>query len=216
MRVAMIGLCWAGLLCLSIGTTSPSAVAQDDSEWVALTDGKSFEGWKINENPDSWRLEDGVFVAKGERSHLFYVGDDKPFKNFEFKAKVMCEPNANGGIYFHTQFQPDGWPKHGYEAQVNNTHGDRKKTGGLYDVKDVLDNSPAKDNEWFDYYIKVEGKTIIIKINGEETVNYTEPEGKQPGRQFTRVLTEGTFGLQCHDPGAAVRYKEIQVRRLPD
>lgn len=216
MRVAMIGLCWAGLLCLALGVTSPAVVAQDESGWVSLTDGKSFEGWKINENPDSWRLEEGVFVAKGERSHLFYVGDDKPFKNFEFKAKVMCEPNANGGIYFHTQFQPDGWPKHGYEAQVNNTHGDRKKTGGLYDVKDVLDNSPAKDNEWFDYHVKVEGKTIVITINGKETVNYTEPEGKQPGRQFTRVLTEGTFGLQCHDPGAAVRYKDIQVRRLPD
>ncbi|MBL8889996.1 MAG: DUF1080 domain-containing protein [Planctomycetaceae bacterium] len=189
---------------------------QEEAEWVALTDGKSMEGWKVNENPKSWTMVDGAFVGIGERSHLFYVGDDKPFKNFEFKAKVKCQPNANGGIYFHTQYQDSGWPKHGYEAQVNNTHGDRKKSGGLYDVQDVLDNSPAKDGEWFDYYIKVEGKTITIKINDKETVKYTEPEGKKPGQQFTRVLTEGTFGLQCHDPGAAVSYKEIQVRRLPD
>ena len=44
-------------------------------------------------------------------------------------------PNSNSGIYFHTKFQPDGWPQQGFEAQVNNTHGDPKKTGGLYNVK---------------------------------------------------------------------------------
>lgn len=205
-------------LCIALMTFGVTAQGQDTekSEWISLTDGKSFEGWKINESPESWTFVDGAFVGKGERSHLFYVGDDKPFKNFEFKAKVKCQPNANGGIYFHTQYQDSGWPKNGYESQVNNTHGDRKKTGGLYDVQDVLDNSPAKDDEWFDYYIKVEGKTITVKINDKETVKYTEPDNKKPGAQFTRVLTEGTFGLQCHDPGAAVSYKDIQVRRLAD
>jgi len=201
------------LLGLFVALTAVTSLQAEDG-WVDLTDGKSMEGWKINENPESWKLEDGAFVGKGDRSHLFYVGDDKPFKNFEFKAKVKCEPKSNGGIYFHTQYQDSGWPKHGYEAQVNNTHGDPKKTGGLYAVKDVIDNSPAKDNEWFDYYIKVEGKTVTIKINGEETISYTEPDNKKPGNDFTRVLTEGTFALQAHDPGAAVRYRDIKVRRL--
>ncbi len=214
----IFNLCLLAIICLLVVSPPLTSriMADDDADWVSLTDGKTFDGWKINENPEGWKIQDGAFVAKGDRSHLFYVGDEKPFKNFEFKAKVMCQPKANGGIYFHTKFQELGWPKHGYEAQVNNTHGDRKKTGGIYDVKDVLDNSPAVDNEWFDYYIKVEGKTITIKINGETTVEYTEPADKKPGRDFTRVLTEGTFALQCHDPGASVFYKEIYVRRLAD
>lgn len=191
-------------------------VSAAESEWKSLMDGKSFDGWKISENPESWSIEDGAFVAKGERSHLFYVGEDKPFKNFEFKAKVKTDKTSNGGIYFHTKFQETGWPKYGFEAQVNNTHGDPKKTGGIYSVKDVMNNSPAKDGEWFDYYIKVDGDHVVIKINGEVTADYTEPEGTKPGKDFTRVLDKGTFALQAHDPGSTVWFKDIEVKRLPE
>eukprot|EP01043_Picozoa_sp_COSAG02_P108969 COSAG02_NODE_45019_length_361_cov_0.583969_1_plen_64_part_10 len=63
-------------------------------------------------------------------------------------------PGANSGIYFHTKFLKSGWPNRGYEAQVNNTQSDKKKTGGLYNVKDNF-KAPVKDNEWFDYDIIV-------------------------------------------------------------
>lgn len=192
-----------------------SVASAEEGKWVSLMDGKSFDGWKISENPESWKIEKGAFVAQGERSHLFYVGNDQPFKNFEFKAKVKTEKNSNGGIYFHTKFQETGWPKNGFEAQVNNTHRDPKKTGGLYAVDDVMNDSPAKDGEWFDYYIKVDGKQVTIKIDDKVTTDYTEPEGKKAGDDFTRVLDEGTFALQAHDPGSKVYFKDIQVRRLP-
>jgi len=58
--------------------------------------------------------------------------DDEPFKDFELKVDVMTEPNSNGGIYFHTKFQEKGWPKQGFESQVNVSHGDWIKTGSLY------------------------------------------------------------------------------------
>src|SRR5213075_2301362 len=72
-----------------------SAIRAADSEdgFVSLMDGKTFSGWKIAEpNKKSWRIEDGCFVANGESSHLFYVGDDKPFKDFELKVDVMTGP----------------------------------------------------------------------------------------------------------------------------
>ena len=38
-----------------------------------------------------------------------------------------------GFIFFHTRYQDEGWPKYGYEAQVNNTYApDPKKSGSLY------------------------------------------------------------------------------------
>jgi hypothetical protein len=51
-------------------------------------------------------------------------------------------------------------------------------------------------------------------IDGEIVLQYIEPDGAQPGKPFTRKLTEGTFGLQAHDPGSVVRYKNIRVKRL--
>ena len=62
---------------------SSSIVSAGNDGWVPLMDGKTFDGWKVGQNRDSWSLEDGAFVAHGKYSHLFYVGDDRPFVNFE-------------------------------------------------------------------------------------------------------------------------------------
>lgn len=193
-----------------------AAKAEDDkSDWVEMFDGKSLNGWKITkENPDSFKVADGAIVAHGERAHLFYVGQDKPFKNFEFEAEVMTMPKANAGIYFHTKYQPTGWPKYGFEAQVNATHGDPKKTGSLYAVVNV-NPAPHEDNEWFHYHIKVQDRHIQIKINDKLVMDYTEPEGAKPGNDFTRVVDQGTFALQAHDPGSIVKFRKLKVRRLP-
>lgn len=182
--------------------------------WVSLFDGKTLSGWKASENKSSFQVEDGAIVAHGPRSHLFYVGIDKPFVNFEFQCKVLTKPKSNSGIYFHTKYQDTGWPKFGYEAQVNNTHRDPKKTGSLYAVENVL-KAPAKDNEWFDYYIRVDGKNVVIKVNGKTLVDYKEPADKQAGKDFTRALDKGTFAFQAHDPVSEVHFKDIRVRRLP-
>lgn len=208
--------CAVPLLTLLLAITVAGFAAEEDEEgWITLFDGKSFSGWKVNENPKSFRLEDGVIVANGERSHLFYVGDKRPFRNFEFKAEVKTEPGSNAGIYFHTKYQGEGWPKYGYEAQINNTYKpDPIKTGSLYKTVDVSD-PPAEDGEWFPYYIKVDGRHILIKVNGKTTVDYTEPEEKQAGNDFTRKLDEGTFALQAHDPKSTVYFRNIKVRPLP-
>ncbi len=183
--------------------------------WVSLFDGKSFAGWKASENKDSWKIIDGQLVCHGPRSHLFYDGELKPFKDFEFKAEVMTTPGSNSGIYFSTRFQPEGWPKYGYEVQVNNTHTDPKKTGGLYGVSDVFE-APAKDGKWFEMHIAVQGKHVTVKVDGKTVVDYTEPAGKEPPKDgFVRVISEGTFALQAHDPKSEVHYKNIRVKKLP-
>jgi hypothetical protein len=191
--------------------------AQESEEgFVALNDGKTFAGWQITkENPGTWKIEDGAFVARGPRSHLFYVGDGVPFKNFELKVEVMTGPVSNGGIYFHTAYQETGWPTTGFETQVNNTHKDWKKTGSVYDVASV-GFVAAEDNKWWTQHIIVEGNVVTVKVDGKTVVQYKEPPGAQPGPQFTRKLAAGTFALQAHDPKSVVHYRNIRVKRLPD
>lgn len=184
----------------------------DEQGFVTIFDGKSLKGWKANENTDSWSLKDGALVAKGPRSHMFYM-TDKPFTDFELKVECMTEKGSNGGIYFHTKYQDSGWPKYGYEAQVNNTHKDWRKTGSLYAVDDVRE-APAVDGKWWTQHIIVKGRNIQILVDGKKVVDYTEPEDKKPGKDFTRKLNSGTFALQAHDPDSVVRFRNIRVKRL--
>ncbi|MCF6313725.1 MAG: DUF1080 domain-containing protein [Verrucomicrobiales bacterium] len=210
-----------------------NAGAADSEGFVSIFNGKDLSGWKAgSENPDSFAVKDGLLVVDGPRCHLFYTGEvgGADFKGFELKLKAKTTKGSNGGVYFHTKFQDEGWPKKGYEAQVNSTHGDPKKTGSLYAVKNIwvgdipkrgknpndtyVKVAPSKDGEWFDYHIIVKGKTIEIKVNGKTTVKYTEPaDGSDPiPGNPGRKLSSGTIALQAHDAKSVVYYKNIRLK----
>ncbi len=200
-----------------IGADEAKGKKNGEKGFVSLFDGKSLNGWKVNkENPKSITVKDGNIVIDGPRAHLFYTGDveNHNFKNFVLRAQVKTFPKANSGIYFHTKYEDSGWPYAGFEAQVNNTHGDPKKSGGLYAVKDV-NPAPAKDGEWFDYEIRVKGKEVNIKINGKVTSSWTEiPNAPHLKSMPGRKLGSGTFALQAHDPKSVVHYRNIRVKPL--
>jgi len=181
-----------------------------------IFDGESLDGWKKSEeNPDSFKVEDGMIVAAGDRAHLFYVGDLAPLKNFHFKAEVKTTPASNSGLYFHTQYQPSGWPKYGYECQVNVTHKDPKRTSSLYGVEDIA-APPVKDNEWYTQEIIVKDRNIKLILNGETMVDYTEPADKAAEtKDFERRLGEGTFAIQAHDPESTCYFRNLRVKPLP-
>jgi hypothetical protein len=207
------------LLCVA-----PQIFAQD---WIPLQDGKTLKGWKPAENPKTWVVEDGVFVTRGDRSHLFYVGKvaNHEFRNFELSAEVYTEPGSNSGIYVHTKLQGPGWPEAGYELQVINSNPpaermggyvEHKMTGSIYAIRNIW-MAPADDNVWFNYRIRVVGKTIQTFIDDKLVCEYAEADQPyRPKDKPGRLLGSGTFALQAHDPGSVVKYRNIKVRILPD
>lgn len=207
------------LLAASVHTVPQAAASEPDSDgWYSLFNGTDLTGWKASENADTFQVDDGEIVIHGHRSHLFYTGpvEGADFTNFIWKCEVLTKPNANSGMYFHTEYQDEGWPAKGYEVQLNNTHSDPKKTGGLYAVADVMHESPAKDDEWFTQEVTVDGKHIVVRVNGEVTADYTEPDDvERPADMSGRKLSHGTVALQGHDPDSEVHVRKIMIKPLP-
>jgi len=207
------------LALLLAAPAAPYAFGDDTGGWISLFDGKSLNGWKASEHEGTFTVVDGQIVAHGTRSHLFYAGPahNADFKNFEFSADVMTRPGANSGIYFHTAFQPTGFPAAGFEVQVANTYkGDNKKTGSLYSVRNVH-KQLVNDNEWFQMRILVRGKQVQIRLNEMLVVDYIEPDPPfRADLNFQRVINHGTFALQGHDPNSTTCFKNIRVHPLPD
>lgn len=214
-------------LCLTLGacaTTTPAASTTDtltpaerETGWQQLFDGKTLDGWRASERPDSFRVQDGQIVVKGERAHLYYTGpvQQHDFRDFELKLDVMTFPGANSGVYFHTAWQDEGWPSKGYEVQVNNTQSDPKRTAGLYAVQDNF-KAPAADKTWFELTVRVQGKHVTTFVDGKPIVDYTEPADPQrPADMAGRVLGSGTIALQAHDPDSEVHFRNIRIRALP-
>jgi len=200
---------------------SVAACKNNNTEWTELFNGRDLCGWKASENPSSFRVENGAIVCSGPRAHLFYDTSES-FRNFELVAEIKTTPQANSGIYFHTNFQENDWPSAGYEVQVNNTHkgiGDyheTKKTGSLYAVRNVY-YQMAGDNEWFTMRVKVVENHVQIYINDYQVVDYVQPENPWRSEEHPgRLLGSGTFALQAHDENSTVYYRSIKVKRLPD
>ena len=192
---------------------------EKEAGFVSLFDGKSLTGWKAaEENPESFQVKDGILVVDGGRSHLYYVGPvaQHEFKNVELKLEVMTTKGSNSGVYFHSGYAKKGWPAKGHECQVNSTHGDWRKTGSLYSIRDIKE-SPSKDNEWFSYHIIVKSQRVLIKVNGKTMVDYTEPEGlTRKERPDGEIIGHGTFAFQAHDPKSITYYRNIRVKVLED
>jgi hypothetical protein len=187
-------LLWTALL------LTTALLAADDG-WIRIFDGKTLDGWKANDNPESWTVKDGAIVGDGEKSHLFYMKQE--CENCEFKALVKLNHGGNSGMYFRTAWGP-GFPK-GYEAQVNNTHQDWRRTGSLYRLSDVKEQL-VQDDTWWTQHIIANGNHIVIKVNDKTVVDFVDT---------ANTYKKGYLALQQHNKGSVVEYKDLMMRLLP-
>ncbi|HUO27985.1 MAG TPA: DUF1080 domain-containing protein [Bryobacteraceae bacterium] len=190
-RLALAGLLAAACL--------PAA---DDGGWISMFDGQTLNGWKAGDNPESWSVKNGEIVGDGERSHLFYMLHE--CRNCEFKAEVKINHGGNSGMYFRAAFGPD-WPK-GYEAQVNNTHSDWRRTGSLYRFSDIKEQL-IPDDTWWTQDVIANGNHIIIKVNDKVVVDYVDEKN---------TYQEGHLALQQHNKGSVVEFRNLTMRILPE
>ncbi len=208
---------------LAILLTTP--IHADD--WLPLFNGRDLTGWRANNDPESFKVENGLLrchAPGASKAHLFYVGDRLDgfvsFKNFELEATARADPNSNGGIFVHTDMSTRDSAKHlakGYEVQLNSSTKEKRKTGSLYAIVDV-DKSPVDETQWFTIRIVVQGKRITAAINGQEVLDYTEPENvTRPPERALRLFDPagGALALQAHDPNSIWYFKDIRVKRLP-
>jgi hypothetical protein len=178
--------------------TQPAA---GNDGWISMFDGKTLEGWKANQSPESWKVVDGAIVGDGAASHLFWMV--RECENCEFRAEVKLNHSGNSGMYFRTAFGP-GFPK-GYESQVENTSPDPQKTGSLYGMSKVTEQL-IPDDTWWTQHIIADGNHIIIKINDKVVTDYVDQ---------TNRYTKGYLALQQHNAGSIVQYRNLMMRPLP-
>jgi hypothetical protein len=190
----------AAAIVFVFAATLVSPLAAQDDGWVRIFNGKDLEGWQANERPENWTVEDGMLVGRGSRSHLFYMKEE--LSDLHFKATIKLNHKGNSGMYIRAEFGP-GWPK-GYEAQVENSSSDPKKTGSLYNFANFYEQI-IPDDTWWTQEVIARGNHIIIKVNDRVITDFIDEKN---------TFRRGYVALQQHDPGSVVMYKDIMIKRL--
>ena len=166
--------------------------------WETLFNGKDLEGWYIEGKGARWTVQDGVIHAEDNGSYLVTNGE---YQDFELFCYVRTSPLANGGIFFRWKELKSG--DRGNEIQIENTPDSNYPTGSLYNI--VRSTQPDyRDGEWFPMQIRVQGSRVVVRVNGETTVNYEGLATVRPGH----------IALQMHMKGAWIDFKDLKIKRL--
>ena len=240
LNMVAAGLLWAAGKLDDDGRPSEGYSGERGLGWISLWKGGTLNGWRASgttnwaemrwfEGVDVWPTKkntgtksfqllpneaaSNAIVVEGPQSKLFYAGsiDGGDFKNFEFKVDVYTYPGSASGVYFHTRYKEEGSPTFGYEAQINASRAGESKTGSLVGASEV-EAAPHGDNEWFSYYIKVDGKKVTVKVNGETVNEFTEPADADGPASLRR----GTIGLESVGSDSRVYFRNPMIRLLPD
>lgn len=109
---------------------------------------------------------------------------------------------------------------HGYEVQISGGGDAMHRTGSIYSYAPAAEAPPKSANEWRTMIITLQGNLVLVEQDGKQLARFDPaqepPERKQwyePKREYKRPEV-GYIGLQTHDPGDIVYFKEVSVRPL--
>jgi hypothetical protein len=192
------------------------------SGWQPLFDGHGLAGWE-HIGPGEFVVDNGVLETKGGMGLLWYSRE----KLGDCVIRVVYKTagrNDNSGVYIRIADKPaDPWfaVHQGFEVQIDDRGPEGRSTGSIYTFSPAH-AKPAKTGDWNTLEITLRGQKVSTNINGVPVTEFDAsglkadaPEKTGEGDPSRRPRpTTGYIGLQNHDAGSKVFFKEVSVRKL--
>ena len=189
--------------------------------WVDLLDADHAAGWEnVTDETDIFEIQDCVLHIFGNSVYpLRYAAyTAERFGDFDLHLEFRLESGANSGVFIRAQ--PDDPVYRGFEVQVLEDHGkppSKNGSGAIYDVATPMFNMARPAGEWNSYDISVNGREVVVVMNGWMVVHtdlskMTKPIGKFE-IPFAELPLEGVLALQDH--GGEAWYRNVLIRTSP-
>ena len=158
------------------------------------------------------RLADGILDQVGKPGAAFDRDAAGKISN-ESMEKVKASGEREEGPWYAVH--------NGYEVQIADGGDEMHRTGAIYSLAPSA-FAPKTSGDWRTMIITLAGTKISVELDGKavstlDTASADLPKRKQwhePKREPKRPEV-GYIGLQNHDPGDVVWFKEVSVRSLP-
>lgn len=193
--------------------------AENDSEWTALFNGKSLNGWRRVNGNASYVVVNGAIVGTTRSdSPNSFLATEKTYKDFilEFEVRQDGGP-ANSGVQIRSAARADYRQGRVFGYQLEIDPSPRNWSGGLYDEQrrgwlypgslNPLAHNIYRFGEWNHYRIEAIGSSIRTWVNGTP-VSYVIDE----------MSSEGFIALQIHsidspdEAGRRTSWRNIRIR----
>ena len=241
MAVFSMLLCIVGLYAPAMcGEDQPERGRQSRSDgFVSIFDGRTLDGWHAvpKESASDWAVRDGAIVGHGSADRLSYlVWKEEKLTDFELRLRYRLPGKGNTGVEIRSQPDLTGKrPFEGYHADLGHAgigphilgawdfHFARRKeypcprgTRLIIDedgeshaspIRGALTVADVRPQQWNDVRIIARQNHFQFFINGKLASEFAD--NAKRGR-----LDRGAIGLQIHDKGMTVEFKDLQLKRL--
>ncbi len=211
----------AALVLACAALFSGVAVAEDESGFESLFDGKTLDGWQlVGKQGEGYVVKDGVIVCPATGGGNLFT--NKEYSDFILRFEYRVSPGGNNGIGLRSA--SEGNPAFdAMESQVLDDYAPQyakllpgQYHGSIYKVFAAKRSTPKKAGEWNTEEIVCDGPHIKVTVNGQVTVegniNDVKDEAilkEHPGLK----RTTGHIGFLGH--GTLVEFRNIRVKTLP-
>jgi len=162
----------------------------------------------------------GVFVRIDE-GILARADDPLPRRERSSDGKFTKETLQR--IEKSSEAEREAWypVHHGYEVQIGDAGDAHHRTGAIYSLAPAAPAPARPPAEWKTMIITLEGNRVLVDVDGKRLTTF-DPDSpevpprkrwSEPRREPKRPMS-GFIGLQNHDPGDVVYFKEVSVRPL--
>lgn len=159
------------------------------------------------------RLPESIFDQVGKPGAAFDRNASGKISEPSMK-QVMASAEREEGPWFAVH--------RGYEVQIMDAGDPLHRTGAIYSLAPSSATPPKAGGEWRTMIITLHGNRVLVDLDGKRVTTF-DPDAPgvpasrkwfEPKREVKRPET-GFIGLQNHDPGDVVWFKEVSVRPLP-
>ena len=201
------------LLMISLLLAATPAVAAEDG-FESLFDGRSLDGWEGDTK--IFRVVDGAIVGGTLEARIArneFLCTQRDFADFELRVKFkLLGKGANAGVQFRSRRIPNHHEVKGYQADLGDgwwgsLYDESRRNKVLVAADPEVVKQALKRDDWNDYAVRCQGPRIQIWLNGQSTIDYTEPDDK--------IERDGLIGLQIHGGGPSEAwYKGLRIKKL--
>jgi len=158
------------------------------------------------------RMDDGILQWIG-REAMAVKRNEKGKLAPDMLARMREASEKEDGAWYAVH--------HGFEVQIMDSGDEFHRTGSMYSYAAAVALPAAPTGGWRTMIITLRGTLIVVELDGKELSRLDSaakdlPMRKtwtEPKRDAPRP-THGYIGLQTHDPGDFVSFKEVSVRPL--
>jgi hypothetical protein len=168
-------------------------------------DGKSNSGVFV-------RIDDGILERLDEKPAAIRREKDGKVLKGALESMMAASEKEQGPWYAVHR---------GYEVQICDQADAFHRTGAIYSLARAAAVPAKRPGDWRTMVVTLRGNLVLVDLDGQRVTTF-DPDGKdvprdrqwyEPKREPKRPRS-GYVGLQNHDPGDVVHFKEVSVRPL--